>query len=141
MNMQWQDYNTINAVLEKAQMPCMESILLLWQLWWAGHVSCTEDTKMPKAVLYSELSQGKHNRSGPIKCFKDQLKQQFTAAEIDSKTWEHRAADKNSWRSTAGKALRITSCIELLRREGGGERAQSLPSPLPRPLPATVSSS
>ncbi|KAJ8398783.1 hypothetical protein AAFF_G00419800 [Aldrovandia affinis] len=74
--------------MEKAQMPSMESILLLQQLRWAGHVSCMEDTRMPKVILYSELCQGRRNRSGPIKHFKDQLKQQLTTAEIDTKTWE-----------------------------------------------------
>ncbi|KAJ8409986.1 hypothetical protein AAFF_G00210270 [Aldrovandia affinis] len=68
-------YITNNIVLEKAQMPSMESVLLLQQLRWAGHVSRMEDTRIPKAVLYSELCQGKRNRSGPIKRFKDQLKQ------------------------------------------------------------------
>ncbi|KAJ8393292.1 hypothetical protein AAFF_G00061930 [Aldrovandia affinis] len=82
----------------------MESVLILRQLRWAGHVSHMEDTRMPKAVLYSELCQGEHNRSGPIKHFKDQLKQQLTAAGIDTMTWELRATDKNSWRSTAKKA-------------------------------------
>ncbi|KAJ8417469.1 hypothetical protein AAFF_G00286960 [Aldrovandia affinis] len=124
------DYITNNIVLEKAQMPSMESILLLRQLHWAGHVSCMENTRMPKAVLYSELCQGKHNRSGPIKCFKVQLKQQFTGPGIDTKTWELRAADKNSWRSTAKKAsLRFDS---IIHGEKGVKKRHS-PCPIPYP--------
>ncbi|KAJ8409283.1 hypothetical protein AAFF_G00234810 [Aldrovandia affinis] len=52
MNIRWQGYITNNVVLEKAQIPSMESILLLRQLRRAGHVSRMEDTRAPKAVLY-----------------------------------------------------------------------------------------
>ena len=92
-------------VLERAQLPSIESTLLVRQLRWTGHVYRMEDTRLPKAVLYSELRQGKRDRSGPRKRFKDQLKYQLTVAGLEAKTWESTAADKNSWRSAVRSAV------------------------------------
>ncbi|KAJ8400361.1 hypothetical protein AAFF_G00397440 [Aldrovandia affinis] len=84
---------------------------------------------MPKAVLYSELCQRKLNRSGPIKHFKDQLKEQLTAARIDTKTWELRATDKNSWCSTARKAaLMFNNTRHQTAEEKRGQRKGTVPA-------------
>ena len=99
-------------VLERAQLPSMESTLLVRQLRWTGHVARMEDTRLPKAVLYSELCQGKRDRSGPRKRFKDQLKHQLTVAGLEAKTWETTAADKNSWRSAVNNAAMKLSNIK-----------------------------
>ncbi|KAJ8394327.1 hypothetical protein AAFF_G00047340 [Aldrovandia affinis] len=88
-----------------------------------------EDTRMPKAVLYSELCQGKCNKCGPIKRFKYQLKQKLSAAEIDTKTWELRAADKKSWHSTARKtALRIENIKHQTVEERRGQSKGTVPA-------------
>ncbi|KAJ8386107.1 hypothetical protein AAFF_G00177010 [Aldrovandia affinis] len=93
---------------------------------------------MPKAVLYSELCQGKHNRSGPIKRFKDQLKQQLTAAEIDNKIGKLWAADKNSWHFTARKAgLRIDN----IRHQTAEERRRWRKGTVPAQPPTQASTS
>ena len=49
-----QDYVTNNDVLERANLPKMEAMLLSKQLRWAGHVSRMEDSRMPKVVFYGE---------------------------------------------------------------------------------------
>ena len=87
----------------------MEATVLVRQLRWSGHVSRMEENRLPKAVLYSELRQGKRDRSGPRKRFKDQLKYQLTMAGLESKTWESTAADKNAWRSAVNKAAVMLS--------------------------------
>lgn len=104
LNIRWQDHTTNMEVLERAQLPSMEATMLVRQLRWTGHVSRMEENRLPKAVLYSELRQGKRDRSGPRKRFKDQLKYQLTMAGLESKTWESTAADKNAWRSAVNKA-------------------------------------
>ena len=60
-------------------------MLLTRQLRWAGHLSRMEDTRLPKAVFYGELCQGKRDRGAPRKRFKDQLRRQLRAAEIPEK--------------------------------------------------------
>ena len=55
LNIKWHDYVSNEDVLEKAELPSIESILLKQQLRWAGHVARMEDSRMPKAVLFGEL--------------------------------------------------------------------------------------
>ena len=88
MGIKWKDYITNIEVLERAQLQSIESMLILKQLRWAGHITRMPDTRMPKAVFYGELVQGKHNTGAPQKRFKDQLKRQLCQADINPKTWE-----------------------------------------------------
>ena len=66
--------------LQRASVPSIESILLQVQLRWAGHVTRMEDVRMPKAVFFSELREGKRDRGAPRKRYKDQLKRQLAQA-------------------------------------------------------------
>ena len=66
----------------RANLPSIESILLQVQLCWAGHVTRMEDVRMPKAVFFSELEEGKRDRGAPRKRYKDQLKRQLAQAGI-----------------------------------------------------------
>ncbi|KAJ8384899.1 hypothetical protein AAFF_G00197070 [Aldrovandia affinis] len=102
MNSRWQDYIANNVVLEKAQMHSMESILLLQQLRWTGHVSCMEEARIPNAVFYSGLCHGKRKKH-----FKDQLKKQVTGGRerggqtrcSHSHTVSKRRSNREKWTS------------------------------------------
>ena len=72
--MKWQDHVSNEDVLKTASLPSIESILLQVQLRWAGHVTRMEDVRMPKAVFFSELQEGKRDRGAPRKRYKDELK-------------------------------------------------------------------
>ncbi|WP_419616847.1 hypothetical protein, partial [Thiolapillus sp.] len=61
-------------VQKRASLTSTGSILLQVQLRWAGHVTRMEEVRMPKAVFFSELQEGKRDRSAPRKRYKDQLK-------------------------------------------------------------------
>ena len=63
-------------------LPSIESIPLQVQLRWAGHVSRMEDVRMPKAVFFSHLQEGKRDRGAARKRYKDQLKRQLARAGI-----------------------------------------------------------
>ena len=93
-------------VLKKANLPSIESILLQVQLRWAGHVSRMEDTRMPNAVFFSELQEGKRGRSAVRKRYKDQLKGQLPEVVISHQSWQLEASDRDSWRSSVRKASR-----------------------------------
>ena len=73
----WRDYVSNEEVLKRASLPSIESILLQVQLHWAGHVTRMADVRMPKAVFFSELQEGKRDRGVPRKRYKDQLKRQL----------------------------------------------------------------
>ena len=74
LGIQWQDNVSNEKLLMRASLPSTESILLQVQLHWAGHVSRMEDKRMPKAVFFHELQEGKRDRGAPRKRYKDQLK-------------------------------------------------------------------
>ena len=100
MGITWQDYITNEEVLARADTTSVEAMLMLRQLHWAGHVTRMASSRMPKAVFYGELSQGKRDRGAPRKRFKDQLKRQLTQAGIDHSEWEALAEDREEWRGT-----------------------------------------
>lgn len=49
-------------------------MIMKYQLRWAGHLFCLEDTYMPKQVLYGELTYSKCSQCKLHKYFKDNLK-------------------------------------------------------------------
>ena len=57
-----------------AELPSVKAMLPQQHLRWAGQCSRMDDTRMPKAVIYGELSKGKHDRGAPRQHYKDQLK-------------------------------------------------------------------
>ncbi len=63
----WQNHVSNEDVLSTANVPSIESTLLQLRLSWAGHVARMEDTHMPKAVLFGELSTGKLDQGAPKK--------------------------------------------------------------------------
>ena len=84
-------------VLKKSSLSRIESALLQVQLRWAGHVSrMCEDIRMPKAIFFSELKEGKHDRGAPRKRYKDQMKKQLEQAGFSHKSWQREASDRDS---------------------------------------------
>ena len=132
LGIKWQDHLSSEAILKRASLPSIESILLEVQLRWAGHVTRMEDVRVLRAVFFSELQEGRRDRGAPRKCYKDQLKRQLAQAGISHPSWQQEASDRNSWRSSMRKtscefeAERHRAAKEKRRRQK--ERAVSLPS-------------
>ena len=104
LNIHWSDFITNVEVLEQAEVPSIEAMILKYQLRWAGHVSRMEDHRLPKIVLYGELSTGHRARGAPKKRFKDSLKRSLTTCNIDHKQWSVLAADRVAWRHSIHQA-------------------------------------
>ena len=100
----WSDLITNVEVLEQAEVSSIEAMILKYQLRWAGHVSRLEDHRLPKIVLFGELSSGHRDRGAPTKRFKDNLKKSLTACNIDHGQWSNLAADHVPWRHTIHQA-------------------------------------
>ena len=57
-----------------------------------------EDKYMLKAVFFSELQEGKRDRSGaPRKRYKDQLKIQLAQAGISPESWQQEASVRDAF--------------------------------------------
>ena len=103
LQIKWQDRKTNTEVLEQANIPSIESMLLSRR--WAGHLARMDDSRMPKAVFYGELRDGKRKRGAPKKRFKDQLKQQLNLTSIKEQHWDSIAKDRNRWRATTKQGV------------------------------------
>lgn len=53
-------------VLEKCKIPGIKSLLLKAQLRWLGHVARMKDSRLPKAILYSQLKDGTQHHGRPL---------------------------------------------------------------------------
>ncbi|XP_069760398.1 uncharacterized protein [Narcine bancroftii] len=104
LNIHWSDFITNIEVLEMAEADSIESTLLKIQLRWVGHVSRMEDHRLPKIVLYGELSTGRRDRGAPKKRYKDCLKKSLGACHIDHCQWADIASNRASWRLTVRRA-------------------------------------
>jgi len=138
LNIKWQDYVTNEEVLERSELPRMESILLRQQLRWAGHVARMEDTRIPKAVFFGELKQGKRGRGAPRKRFKDQLKKQLSLADIDHQTWQEKALNRENWRHAIREASTEFDLQTGLEAREKRRRRKEGPEPISTTAPEFV---
>ncbi len=121
LNIRWSDFVANTEVLELAEVISIEAMVLKVQLRWAGHVSWMEKHRLPKIVLYGELSSAYRNIGAPRKRYKDSLKKSLTACCIDHRQWATRAADRDSWQRTVQQAFSLfedtrRASIEDIRR-------------------------
>ena len=105
MGIKWQDKVTNVEVLERAGLTSIEALLMKSQLRWAGHVARMENSRLPKQIFYSELTQGVRGKGRPLLRYKDTLKERLISCKLPHNTWEALAADRKCWRSTITKGV------------------------------------
>ena len=133
LGVKWQDHVSNEEVLKRASLPSIDSILLRVQLRWAAHITRMKDVRMPKAVFFSELEEGKRDRGTPRKRYKDQLKRQLAQTGIQPSVM---AAGGLRPRQLASSVRKASCEFEAERHEAAKEKhkrekeqAASLPSP------------
>ena len=57
-----------------------------------------DGSRLPKQLLYSELSLGRRHQVGQLKRFKDTLKKTLRSCNIPIDSWEELTQDRTSWR-------------------------------------------
>ncbi len=73
-------------------------MLLRWIVRWAGHVSRMSNSRIPKQLLYGELSRGSRKVGGQRKRYIDSFKAYLKEFNIDVATWETTGSDRPAWR-------------------------------------------
>jgi hypothetical protein len=119
-DIKWQDKVSNNAVLERAQIPSMFTLLKQRRMRWLGHVTRMDDGRIPKDLLYGELAEGKRPRGRPLLRYKDVCKRDMKDLNIDINTWEASAEDRSSWKSLVKEGL--TECEESIRHKSEAAR-------------------
>ena len=103
LNIRWQDRIPDTEVLARSGLSSIHTILIQYQLRWAGHVVRMPDDRLPKKIFYGELQEGKRSQGGQKKRFKDTLKVSLKAFDIDPNSWEMDAQNRSAWRSSIYK--------------------------------------
>ena len=99
LSIRWQDKIPNTVVLERAGLPSIFMLLSQRRLRWLGHVRRMADGRIPKDLLYGELSRGARSRGRPRLRFKDTCKRDLKSASIDIQSWESLAESRDSWRA------------------------------------------
>ncbi|PFX27021.1 hypothetical protein AWC38_SpisGene8312 [Stylophora pistillata] len=69
------------------------------------HIARMEDTRLPKQIFYSELSEGQRPRGRPRLRYKDTLKRSLKKCNISVDQWENMANDRSAWPTATHKAV------------------------------------
>ena len=105
LKLNWKDIVPDTDVLEQAGMASVRTLLQKAQLRWVGHIL---RMRLPKRLLFGELSNGKCQRGRPKLRFKDALKVSLKNFDIDIKTSGRGGGgglvhNRSSWRSYVHK--------------------------------------
>ena len=102
-------------------MPSMFEILRRNRLRWLGHVYRMGPERLPKKVLYGQLSTGTRTVGRPKLRYKDVCKRSLNDFHINADNYEDIAEDRIQWRNAVWEGMRMCSADrdqqEQLRRE------------------------
>ena len=87
MRITWMDKVTNKEILERTGLPSMEDLLIRKNLRWTGHLMRMSSDRLPKQVLYSQLSSGHRKRGRPRLRFKDTIKRNLKLRDIKIDSW------------------------------------------------------
>ena len=78
------DRITNDQILDRAGVPDIEMVVRKMQLRWAGHVARMSDDRIPKQLLFGELTTGTRTVGRPLLRWKDSLKDTLKQANIST---------------------------------------------------------
>lgn len=111
----WEDRRTNTSVLQEARLSSIEAMLLKNQLRWAGHCVRLPENRLPRQILFSQLTQGQRPRGGQMKRYKDTLKISLKHGGLNTETWEELAEDRPKWRSNVYSAAESFESTRLVK--------------------------
>ena len=74
LRISWKDHIPNVEVLRRANLPSIKATLTASQLHCTGHIIRTNDSRLPKAMFYEELSKGQRLHGGQRLRYKDVVK-------------------------------------------------------------------
>ena len=99
MRISCKDKVTNKEVLERANLPSVEDLLIRKNLRWTGHVIRMPSERLPKQVLFSQLPAGERGIGRPRLRYKDTIKRNLKRRQIETKTWTTAAGQRAVWRT------------------------------------------
>ena len=90
----WRDHVTNTEVLSRCNTTGIEARIMRNQLGWAGHLVRMEDSRIPKAIFFGQLRDGRRKRGRPLLRYKDVIKRHLANTDIVTTSWENKAKDR-----------------------------------------------
>ena len=125
LSLSWEDRITNSAVLERAGILSVYTLLRQRRLQWIGHVHRMDEGRIPKQLLYGELVQGKRPVGRPKLRFKDVVKRDMQAIGLPIDSWETLASDRSAWKTNCADALREGEKLLHITVDTRGERQKA----------------
>ena len=82
MRITWMDKVTNKEIFERTVLPSKENLLIRKNLRWTGHLMRMSPDRLPKQVLYPQLSSGHRKRGRPRLRFKDTIKRNLKLRDV-----------------------------------------------------------
>ena len=96
----WMDKVTNKDIFEQTGLSSTEDLLISKNLRWTGHLMRMSPDRLPKQILYSQLSSG-HRKSGrPRLRFKDTIKRNLKLRDINTDSCISLSQQRIKWRAT-----------------------------------------
>ena len=97
LGVKWYDRVPRAESRERLGVSSLEEIILKRQLRWFGHVVRMSEDRLPRKVLYGELSTGKRSAGGQKKRYKDNIKRTLKHFHLDPNRAESNASERCGW--------------------------------------------
>ena len=91
--------------ISKASITPIEHLLVQRQLHWLVHVIRLRDNRLPRRLLYGELSQGQRSVGRPKKRFSDHIRITLQKCNIQLSDLEASASKRDAWRTVCEAVL------------------------------------
>ena len=111
------DRITNDQSIDRAGVPDIEMVVRKMQLRWAGHVARTSDDRIPKQLLFGELTTGTRTVGRPLLRWKDSLKDTLKQANISTTQWQDTATVRSTWRRSVHDGLMLCDNSRREREE------------------------
>ena len=137
LNVTWRDKVPHTEILRRTGCVSLENILNRNLLRWVGHVVRMDDTRLPKQLLYGELSEGQRSAGGQMRRYKDIVKKTLRACHMEPTSLEDQASDRQQWRTLTKSGLAVfeEDRIRWLNERRERRHRETLPTGPDHPCP------
>ena len=98
LNIKWWQFISNEKILTITSLPSMYDILISRCLRWTGHVNRLDNTRLPKLILYSQLTDGTRGIGRPKLRYKDTIKRNLKDCDIPLGSWQSLSRSRDGWR-------------------------------------------
>lgn len=88
-----------HELLERTGCESIEATIIRRRLLWAGKLVRMQDSRLPKAMMFGELVDGKRRRGGQPKNWRHCLSDALDKFGIDMGSWRTCASDPEAWKT------------------------------------------